>query len=412
MKYLLLCLLASIVTEATSTSVILVPGIGGSVLTTCQQGPMFSKDEFGQVKRATIVSDCRRVYLDYVYADQMSKEYLVSTFDPKTLRSTSVNNYTLSVSWAANGLDAIDTLDPDLWFFSYRSWYFHETIIDFRRLLSANNVTLVGFPYDWRQHVCEESVMTSFYAMIKRSHPPYIIVTHSMGALVFQCALLRYPEIAPLIEGAVFIAPPLGGSFMAIQSVLWGYDFGIPYTWMGGMKVETSRSVALGIGSVPCLLPFPTNQTFITYQTLDGKNHSINNKNLVDFLSDATGNETEHYSVGSLWIKSNALLTFPATVVIGTEIGTPIGYDVPRPVRNPSDIPSVPMVPKNIRYGPGDGTVPSDWVEGFLSAFKMSDTRITIRKYIGTKNHVDMLSDDDLMRDITDIIKGYLSTSQ
>lgn len=410
MKYLLhFFLLAAVVTISAAASVILIPGIGGSVLTTCQSGPMFAKDERGEVKRHTIVADCRRVYLDYVYADQMGKEYLVSTFDPKTLRTTSANNYTLSVSWSSNGLDAIDTLDPDLWFFSYRSWYFHETIIDFRRLLK--NVTIAGFPYDWRQHVCEESVMNSFYAMLKRNEPPYIIVTHSMGALVFQCALLRYPEIAPLIEGVVFIAPPLGGSFMAIQSVLWGYDFGIPYTWMGGMKVDTSRSIALGVGSVPCLLPFMTNQTFVTYQTTDGKNHSVDNRNLVSFLSDATGNETEHYSVGSMWIKSKALRTFPTTVIIGTEIGTPIGYDVPKQVSTPSDIPLMPMLVKSIRYGPGDGTVPSDWVEGFLNKFTGADTRITIRKYLGTKNHVDMLSDDDLMRDITDIIKGYLSSA-
>lgn len=398
MKYLLFPLL--FVTVSVASSVILVPGIGGSVLNTCQSGPKFAE------KRSTIVSGCRRVYLDYIYADQMSREYLISTFDPKTLRSSSVNNYSLSVSWASDGLDAIDTLDPDLWFFSYRSWYFHETIVDFRRMLDKN-VTLVGFPYDWRQHVCEESVMTSFYSLIKRTEPPYIIVTHSMGALVFQCALLRYPEIAPLIKGSVFIAPPLGGSFMAIQAVLWGYDFGIPYTWMGGMKVDTSRSVALGIGSVPCLLPFVTNGTFITYRTLDGKNHSVDNQNLVGFLSKATRNETEHYAVGNIWQKSKTLLTIPTTIIIGTEIGTPVGYDIPDPIGSVFDIPTTPMSPRNVRYGPGDGTVPSEWVEGYVRGLGTGDNRIAIRKYLGTKNHVDMLSDDDLMRDITDIIKGY-----
>ena len=76
-------------------------------------------------------------------------------------------------------------------------------------------------PYDWRRSI-DESALELARVVGAARRPVLRLVAHSMGCLVALVAAARFPELFARVDRAVLVAPPLGGSFAAVQALLGG----------------------------------------------------------------------------------------------------------------------------------------------------------------------------------------------
>jgi pimeloyl-ACP methyl ester carboxylesterase len=84
------------------------------------------------------------------------------------------------------------------------------------------------FSYDWRLNIEQlADQLHSFLQALKQEQPSrqFLIVAHSMGGLVASTYAQRHPEWRDMVQRAVFMGVPLGGSYAPMQAFIGTYDF-------------------------------------------------------------------------------------------------------------------------------------------------------------------------------------------
>jgi pimeloyl-ACP methyl ester carboxylesterase len=181
--------------------VVLVPGIGGSVL----------------VAPSGLQVWIRLYEATYYFQRYMWGRYNESThtIDPITADAHVIGPWMTS----GFGLDAIANLDPEVhWpIYNYVS-YFDVIIKTLESQGWLRGKTLFGVPYDWRQSVCHGPTLAALEAQILRAMRDsdgrkVSLVSHSMGALVIRCLMQTNPLLFDTaVERWVAIAAPHQGA--------------------------------------------------------------------------------------------------------------------------------------------------------------------------------------------------------
>lgn len=193
------------------TPILLVPGIGGSILYTDIPG-----------------DPARRIWIAYRNAEQLA-EYLVGF------------NHTVYTKYDDNGLHSIDTLNPDLYIGIDHVRYFSTIIQKLRDIGYVSGVNLFGHPYDWRLSIRDISKEERLDFLIKRYKP--VVVSHSMGSLVVADYIRNNGNAD--ISAWVSIAGPLrGAGGQILKAFVDGYNLGNPLISDGLAKRIAENSYA------------------------------------------------------------------------------------------------------------------------------------------------------------------------
>jgi pimeloyl-ACP methyl ester carboxylesterase/V8-like Glu-specific endopeptidase len=84
------------------------------------------------------------------------------------------------------------------------------------------------FSYDWRLSIEQlaDKLHLSLQALTQdRPNRRFLIVAHSMGGLVASIYAERHPEWRDVVQRAIFMGTPLGGSYAPLQAFIGTYDF-------------------------------------------------------------------------------------------------------------------------------------------------------------------------------------------
>lgn len=177
------------------TPILLIPGIGGSILYTDIPG-----------------DPGRRIWIAYRNAEQLA-EYLVGF------------NHSVYTKYDDNGLHSIDTLNPDLYIGIDHVRYFSTIIQKLRDIGYVSGINLFGHPYDWRLSVRDISKEERLNFLIKRYNP--IIVSHSMGSLVVA-DYIRNNGNADITAWVSIAGPLRGAAGQILKAFVDGYNLGNP----------------------------------------------------------------------------------------------------------------------------------------------------------------------------------------
>ncbi|KAH6554531.1 hypothetical protein KP509_1Z327600 [Ceratopteris richardii] len=190
--------------------VILIPGIGGSVL--------------------EAVSDKghrERIWVRLFAADHEFKTKLWSLFDPETGKTNSLDSRTwIEVPEDRHGLYSCDILDPSLVIPLDIVCYFHNVINKMLEWGYQEGTTLFGFGYDFRQSNRLPEVLERFKERLKTAFlssggKKVNIVSHSMGGLLVKSFLaLHYDDFEKYVNSWIAIAAPFQGAPGFILDVL------------------------------------------------------------------------------------------------------------------------------------------------------------------------------------------------
>nr|QYA18859.1 phospholipase [Clandestinovirus] len=372
---------------------ILVPGIGGSVL-------YASKDKLPPT----------RVWLCYTQQDKYALEYLDSDYINGTTVSKkgySIDNGVSYDNWKDGHLPPVDKLDTDLWFEGYKTYYYHNVIEAFKKSGYVPGVTLFGYPYDWRQHVCHDEIVTRFWktidlALTNANSSQVNIISHSMGGLVVQCALMHRPYRWKDIKNWVTIATPFRGAGIAVKSYMNGYDLGIGTSWVGGFSEQTSSKIMLNFASVPNLLPLTNNTGPTLSFNLNGQPTNVTGDQLLDTISKMTNLSSEFLESGQIWrhkmFRNRIEPPFTHMVIYSSSWLTKNDIVVKQPVTSIEQLRGVKNTDLEFGMVNGDGTVPE------YSSTKPFFKKALLHQYKGWGDHVDMLKDDKLIQLLLDFI--------
>eukprot|EP00744_Colponema_vietnamica_P003319 GILI01005108.1.p1 GENE.GILI01005108.1~~GILI01005108.1.p1 ORF type:complete len:636 (+),score=181.78 GILI01005108.1:101-2008(+) len=222
--------------------ILLVPGVGGSVLN--------FEDSQGGVSRA---------WINLYYQETKVKDYLWGFFNEETWTLEPFDNSSRVYSPDTGfGLDSIRNLDPSLfWPIASLTTYFDRLIFNLVKRGYVPGQTLFGMPYDWRQtnNGKNSARFVEFAQNISQKTGKRIsVISHSMGGLVVRDAMIRFPAQfeASVSRWAAVAAPFQGGAGKILSEFLSGYNLGNPL-----VKPETARQLAISTPTVYELLPNP-----------------------------------------------------------------------------------------------------------------------------------------------------------
>ncbi|CAN6455794.1 unnamed protein product [Victoria cruziana] len=196
--------------------VLLVPGIGGSVLTAVNEN-----------------GGKERVWVRLFAADHEFRTKLWSLFDPSTGKTVSLDTETKIIVPEDNfGLYACDSLDPDLIIGQEAVCYFHEMIVEMIRWGFQEGKTLFGFGYDFRQSNRFHETLNQFLDKLKSIYEcsggkKVNIVSHSMGGLLVKCFMSLHSDVfEKYVKSWIAIAAPFQGApGYTASSLLSGMSF-------------------------------------------------------------------------------------------------------------------------------------------------------------------------------------------
>ncbi|CAI5458159.1 unnamed protein product [Closterium sp. Yama58-4] len=196
--------------------VLLIPGIGGSILN--------AVSEDGKKKE--------RIWVRLYNADQEFRTKLWSKYNPKTGKSESLDDKShIEVPDDNHGLYSCDILDPDVSVPLDVVCYYHHTIVEMRKWGFKDGETLFGFGYDFRQSnrlpETLDRLRARLEAIVAASGRRVDVVTHSMGGLLFKSFVALHPAHAKrLVRKWVSIAAPFRGApGFIMDTLLTGVEF-------------------------------------------------------------------------------------------------------------------------------------------------------------------------------------------
>ncbi|KAG8066267.1 hypothetical protein GUJ93_ZPchr0004g38953 [Zizania palustris] len=188
--------------DPTLDPVLLVPGIGGSILE--------SVDEAGNKER---------VWVRILGADHEFRAKLWSKFDASTGKTVSADDKTsIVVPEDRYGLYAIDTLDPDMIICDDSVYYYHDMIVEMIKWGYQEGKTLFGFGYDFRQSNRLSETLDRFSRKLESVYTAsggkkINLITHSMGGLLVKCFMSLHSDIfEKYIKSWIAIAAPFQGA--------------------------------------------------------------------------------------------------------------------------------------------------------------------------------------------------------
>ncbi|CAI5534179.1 unnamed protein product [Closterium sp. Naga37s-1] len=196
--------------------VLLIPGIGGSILN--------AVSEDGKKKE--------RIWVRLYNADQEFRTKLWSKYNPNTGKSESLDDKShIEVPDDNHGLYSCDILDPDVSVPLDVVCYYHHTIVEMRKWGFKDGETLFGFGYDFRQSnrlpETLDRLRARLEAIVAASGRRVDVVTHSMGGLLFKSFVALHPADAKrLVRKWVSIAAPFRGApGFIMDTLLTGVEF-------------------------------------------------------------------------------------------------------------------------------------------------------------------------------------------
>ena len=220
--------------------VVLVPGIGGSIMVEPSTG--------------------LRVWIRLYEAEFYFKRFMWGTYNETTRTLDPLQGQPkVEPLLTGHGLDAIRNLDPSVHWPIYDYVSYFDSII---QVLENDGwipgLSLFGVPWDWRQTMCWPPTLERLKDTILRAQRlnrgrKVKLISHSMGALVIKCFVSTYPEVAASsIDSWVSIAAPHKGASAKIYTeLLQGYN-------LGNIVIDPAcaKGVSMVAPSVYELLPF------------------------------------------------------------------------------------------------------------------------------------------------------------
>ncbi|XP_024360541.1 lecithin-cholesterol acyltransferase-like 4 [Physcomitrium patens] len=199
-----------------SNPVLLVPGIGGSILN--------AVDQNGRKER---------VWVRLFEADYEFRSKLFSFYDPVTGKTHSLDkNITIEVPEDRFGLYSCDILDPDVVLRIDSVYYFHDLIEQLKNWGYEEGKTLFGFGYDFRQSNRLGETMDRLKAKLEMMYEvsggkKVDIITHSMGGIVLKSFLALHPEVFERYVNSwiAVTAPFQGAPGFIMDCLLTGVEF-------------------------------------------------------------------------------------------------------------------------------------------------------------------------------------------
>lgn len=207
-----------------TANILLVPGIGGSML--------YSEDKLASSKQ----NPYQHIWPVAISQDSLLRRAISRQVFPN---GTYVpNRYEVYVPQGGYGLSAMYDLNPELLLYKTATYYM-KTLID---MLVGQNFTmgvdLFGFPYDWRYPVNYRPHLDSLEKILNsKPNEEWFVIAHSMGGLVmqeyFKSGLSNNrndSHITLITVGTPFHG--VGGR--SLQAFTTGYNFGnsrLPIMW-------------------------------------------------------------------------------------------------------------------------------------------------------------------------------------
>ncbi|XP_020572898.1 phospholipase A(1) LCAT3 [Phalaenopsis equestris] len=206
--------------EADREPVLLVSGIGGSILNSRQK------------KNGSLL----RVWVRILFSNYEFKKCLWSIYNKKTGYTETLNpDIDVVVPEDDYGLYAIDILDPSWWVKLLHItdvYHFHEMIEMLIDCGYKKGTTLFGYGYDFRQSNRIDKAMDGLKMKLKTAYKAsggqkVNVISHSMGGLLVQCFMYLHKDVfAKYVNKWITIATPFQGAPGCINdSLLTGLQF-------------------------------------------------------------------------------------------------------------------------------------------------------------------------------------------
>ncbi|XP_002983393.2 phospholipase A(1) LCAT3 [Selaginella moellendorffii] len=198
--------------------VLLVPGIGGSILNAVDDDNS---------------DNAERVWVRLFFADHEFKKKLWSRYDPATGKTLSLDPKShIEVPDENYGLFSCDILDPAVFIRLNIVYNFHDLIEQLEQWGYKAGTTLFGYGYDFRQSnrlpEAVDGLLRRLEAIHKTSGGKKVnIISHSMGGLLVRSLLaLHSASFEKLVNSWTTIATPFQGApAFVTDCLLTGVEF-------------------------------------------------------------------------------------------------------------------------------------------------------------------------------------------
>lgn len=250
MKFIILLSLLTIIYAQRikpNNTIILIPGIAGSILNTLDKSNNLTS----------------RSWVTLFWQNQEIQKIL--THYNKTNNKFDDNNYEVIIDYSDNGLYSIYNLDPDMKIFTGLVEYYRYLIDHLKDIGYVSGVNLFGLPYDWRYSTNRTIVLEQLHNILKKSNNN-IIISHSMGGLLVENYIRLFGN--NYINKWIPIAAPfkgVGGKIYEAYTI--GYNLGNP-------MVDEATALELAYMLVSTYELFP--QNYLTPEPLFGFKYKSN----------------------------------------------------------------------------------------------------------------------------------------
>jgi pimeloyl-ACP methyl ester carboxylesterase len=331
--------------------VLLVPGLGGSILTSRVGVDAAAAEE--------------RVWVRYTFADSHFSA-LLGAFNHSSDRYESGGKFVISCPREQNfGLFGVDTLDAGA--ILPQAFYFHGLIEHLKTAGFEPGRSLFGFCWDWRQRVRSRAVQQELFDRLAHLHDvsgsKVDIVAHSLGALLVRSLLADRPEALNFVASFVSIgAPWRGGGGRTVEGMLVG-------STLGNIMISKSTARVLGATSPIAFQVLPDASTGLRLSFLQQGRYVVTS-DVFRFLNDTIENETAPFDFRlmrkverdrDVWMRwriparAEPMFFFS---VIGVGVATPFDVTFSSDVNEAAELWSTTATPVFSQVD-GDGSVPT-----------------------------------------------------
>ncbi|CAK9203673.1 unnamed protein product [Sphagnum jensenii] len=314
--------------------VLLVPGIGGSILHAVDQNGRFKE----------------RIWVRLFEADHEFRTKLYSFYNPTTGKTNSLDEKTkIVIPDDRHGLYSCDILDPNVFLRLDSVYYFHDLIEQMKGWGYKEGFTLFGFGYDFRQsnrlsdHM--EGLQKKLETIFEASGGKKVdIVSHSMGGLLVKSFLALHHEIfEKYVHSWIAVTAPFEGApGFIMDSLLTGIEF--VKGWQRELFVAkwSMHQLLIECPSIYELMAQPHFNWSVPPELRIWRKHSEENGN-EKVLMEAFGPD-KHIDVMSAALQDNTL-TFN-----GLEIPLPLNMDIVKWATETKRILQTAKLPEGVKF--------------------------------------------------------------